>query len=611
MEIKAIIAQLFCVIQLPAIILSLPNITGPENSSSVDHSVCPSWVDTKPLEQDGICSLLYDLTCNENHISLLFGICATYDERSDTLSTAHCPFFRSHGFNVTENGYILLPNNVSELDYHMCGPLHRKGSLCSECIDGYAPAVNSFKDECAKCNTTLHGILFYLLLELGPATVFYILILIFQCNITSAPMTSFIMYSQMILFVFNIKFEDPSIKQLIFDKHYYPSKFMKIVFTSYGILNLDFFWYVLPPMCISSKLKSIHIAFLGYVSALYSLSLIIATWIFITLHDNNFKPIILICKPLRFCLVQVRKGLRDKGDIINVFATLFLLAYSKVLYQGVMLSMCKLRTNSRYYGFTDLQLHSTVYVSFADIRITCGESEYLVYAILGITISLLFNILPVLLILFYPMLWFQKIISKCRLNLNSAKFFVERFQGCYRDVSDGGMDMRSFSAFYFFLRGVILLGIFIVKPLTGKELIWFPMGTLILLSALLIAYCKPYKQTYMNVTDTTLLSYFGLLCYLMSVSCFFRKDFTVIAIKSLFLAPLGVIILCSCFVAANRIKFIQSLYSCMKQMCTLQRLRITHNHHLCTEPNGHRKIAQPLLNPTTTTIDISSYGTYD
>ena len=45
----------------------------------------------------------------------------------------------------------------------------------------------------------------------------------------------------------------------------------KILLTLYGVFNLDFFHYVLPPFCISSKLRPTHVLFLGYISAFYPL----------------------------------------------------------------------------------------------------------------------------------------------------------------------------------------------------------------------------------------------------------------------------------------------------------------------------------------------------
>ncbi len=44
---------------------------------------------------------------------------------------------------VVSGMYIQLPNNISELNDFMCGPVNRKGRVCNECIDGFAPSVIS------------------------------------------------------------------------------------------------------------------------------------------------------------------------------------------------------------------------------------------------------------------------------------------------------------------------------------------------------------------------------------------------------------------------------------------------------------------------------------
>ena len=90
--------------------------------------------------------------------------------------------------------YITLPENVSEInDYNMCKPLNRKGRVCSECMDGYGPAVMSvgFDIQCANCTGTWYGVPLFLFLELFPITVFYFIILIFQINITSGSITCY------------------------------------------------------------------------------------------------------------------------------------------------------------------------------------------------------------------------------------------------------------------------------------------------------------------------------------------------------------------------------------------------------------------------------------
>ena len=73
------------------------------------------------------------IVCSEDgETHLEFGFCATYSDNS--ISVSQCLiFFQPIGYNITKAGYILLPKSVSELNDYMCGPLNRKGNVCSEC----------------------------------------------------------------------------------------------------------------------------------------------------------------------------------------------------------------------------------------------------------------------------------------------------------------------------------------------------------------------------------------------------------------------------------------------------------------------------------------------
>ena len=68
---------------------------------------------------------------------------------------------------------------------------------------------------------------------------------------------------------------------------------IKITRAFYGIFNRDFLPYVFPPLCLSSELKFIHVAFFGYISAFYPLFLICLTWICVELHDRNVRLVVL------------------------------------------------------------------------------------------------------------------------------------------------------------------------------------------------------------------------------------------------------------------------------------------------------------------------------
>ena len=102
-----------------------------------------------------------------------------------------------------------LPDNISELNDYMCGPMNRKGLLCKDCIDGFAVSATSVGYKCSNCSDTWYGVPLYLVLELAPITAFYLFILVFQIHITSAPMISFVTYSRSVMFLVVINREPP------------------------------------------------------------------------------------------------------------------------------------------------------------------------------------------------------------------------------------------------------------------------------------------------------------------------------------------------------------------------------------------------------------------
>ena len=197
----------------------------------------------------------------------------------------------------------------------MCGHMNRKGVVCSECIDGFGPSVMSFGYKCANCSKPWSGVTLYLLVEFIPVTVFYFLILTFRINMTSVPMTGFILYSQLMVYTI---FKDPiTINKLTTQSHYSSVAYLVIIVgTFYSIWNLDLLKYVLPPLCINQKLSIIHIEFLNCLSALYPLLLVILTWIFVELHSRNCRPLVVVWKPFHRCFVWLRKKMTQSMTLL-------------------------------------------------------------------------------------------------------------------------------------------------------------------------------------------------------------------------------------------------------------------------------------------------------
>ena len=132
--------------------------------------------------------------CSQNGTFLTPGNCATYNEDKEVLSVFSCPEVQP---NVVVGGYmyVKLPSNLSQLNDSICGPLNRKGHMCSECADGFGLSVTSSRYICVKCTDAWYRVPLFLIFEFAPVTIFYLIVLVFHIRITSAPMPCFIMYA--------------------------------------------------------------------------------------------------------------------------------------------------------------------------------------------------------------------------------------------------------------------------------------------------------------------------------------------------------------------------------------------------------------------------------
>ena len=482
-------------------------------------SECPLWYTFNTTSHKCQHFFYYGAKFFDNHTYLYEGFCASHDNTTGLISFSPCPYFQSDSLDELERDsvwYTKLPTNISTLNAYICGPMNRKGRVCSECEPGYGPSITSvgFQIQCAKCVDYRYGILLYLFVELFPITVFYLVILVFQVSITSAPMTCYIMYSQLIVIWWSCAFdgEDSYISKRLFIPNKNSELFLRIILSIYDVWNLRFFHYLIPPFCISAQLRPIHIGLLSYASVFYPLLLIALTWLFIELHGRNFRPLVLFWKPFHRCFVCLRRRWNAKSDIVDVFASFFLLSFSKVMYQ-----MALLLSPQTIQNYDRGKLTEFVRVTNIDLNVAYGSREHLTYAIPAIILCLFLNVLPTLLLIFYPFKTFRALLSRCKLDGIAINFFVEKFYTCYRNGLDGGRDMRSFAGLYFILRPMMfVVSIFGSLCMVSNNDPYLSRSLVLLTALLVTSLCRPYKKMYMNVLDSLLLAHFCLFCHLVS-----------------------------------------------------------------------------------------------
>ena len=555
-------------------------------------------------ESQLLCSSLKEspLRCGQDGrgLRLPYEHCATFNEETNLLSIFNCPYFQFDKYG-SHNILLQLPLNLSQLNDYMCSPLNRKGYLCSECADGFGPSVTSFGYRCANCTDTLYGVPLFLFLEFVPITVFYIICLAFQISVTSAPMPCFIMYAQIIVVTFDFTATNTPVLDKIIPRDNLDHRLdIKIILALYRVFNLDFGHYLLPPYCLSSKLKFIHEAYLGYISAFYPPLLILLTWICIELHGRNFRPLVWLWRPFHRCFVRLRRGWDTKSDIIDVFTTFLLLSCGKILYQTLLLfnrdEILNISLSGHYF---------TSYQCLADQSISYGSTYHLLFAIPSVLIFLICTILPLLLLLLYPIRTFRSCLSKWHLNSIALNIFTEKVYGCYRNGLHGRRDMRCFSGLYFILRIMPFLIKLIVQPFSifYATIHWYYSGTVFFAIALIVGITKPYKRAYMNYLDTLILSNLALLYY-----TFVYGAHMLLSIRILLTIPILVFIT---YMIIKTIKIGRSLPQCtcfklvMRKIISLKTVTFSSKEEqqfTIDSPTA----AQPLIEPTSTTLNYGS-----
>ena len=276
------------------------------------------------------------------------------------------------------------------------------------------------------------------------------------------------------------------------------------VVTFFGIWNLDFFRYFIPPFCISSDLTTLHTLALEYVVAICPLLLTVVIYLFIEMHDRAVRVVVYVWRPFHVCFVRFRRRLDPKGSVINVFATFLLLSYSKLLAVSYSLLAVTELFNNQGERVGPVVLHFNASIEYF-------SRKHLPFALLALSVLLVFVLFPLLLLLLYPMRSFQRCLGYCtRIRWQFLHTFADAFQGCYKNGTNGSRDYRYFAGLYLFFR-IVILAAFI----STSYYMWLILIPFSVIVSLLFAYFHPYKNNLFNVIDCLGFALLGLTIFLL------------------------------------------------------------------------------------------------
>ena len=476
---------------------------------SSQHTSCPIWHRSigDPCECGD--SLALTVLCSVTGIvTIKLGRCMTWDNATQSPVVTRCPLPNKvtcvHHEFVGNN--IQFSANVSgpEISNVTCKQYNRQGTQCSQCIDGYGPAAFSDGFTCADCNSQ-HSHLWFLnlLLQLTMVTLMYVVVVLFQIKGTSSPLNVIITYAQLCVCAVKI-----SVGVRIRIVCFLGPTLTSIVLSVLSVVNLDFFHFILPPMCVSPSLRSINIFIFDYVIAFFPILLTIFLYIIIELHDRNCWIVYHFAIPVKKFFTMFRATWNPKATILNTCITFLLLAYSKLLFTSINLIFAVRAYNSE----GEVVPNSTVLLYDPSIRFF--HREHIPYAVLSLFVIVVCVLLPPLLLLCYPTRPFRVCLNRCGFKRwDILHLIADVFQGWFKDGTGGTRDYRAVCSLYLLFRFIFgsIFVMLVVSNYNAYVYSWcvIGMGHIFIGSFFLVV--KPYKKKWMNFIDGIIIDIVGVL----------------------------------------------------------------------------------------------------
>ena len=414
--------------------------------------------------------------------------CMTHDEEIGTVAGA-C-FYNCQMHNIEEAYtyavlYRKLPLNLTLLNDVMCGAFKRTGRLCGECKEGYQISAYSYDLKCTRCSISgVRGRIMYFCVAFLPLTAFFILVLLFRINATSPKMAAYVAVAQSVA--------SPQIVRIILSgPHNTIRSLARIVLAMYGVWNLDFFRTLMPAICLN--INTLQALALDYVIAVYPLVLVVLAYVMIQLHGRGCLLLTILWMPFKKCHTRLQRRVDAKASIIDVFASFLVLSQMKFLSVSF-----DLLVPTSVWNVTGERVGLYLYY---DATFEYFGRKHLPYGILALCVSFFFLILPLLLLLLYPLRIFQRLFG----NWQALRIFIDSFQGSFKDgVVEGKYDCRYFSATFLIMR----IALYLIFALILSGYFYILAAILLLLLALVISVVKPYKlkfSAYVTVDVTMIL----------------------------------------------------------------------------------------------------------
>ena len=470
---------------------------------------CPPWFEwVNTSDSFGYCVCVnnkyeHKIHCDQKRqvSSVYQGSCASFDSERNASIALWCPFLFPD--DVLQDGMFPLPANVSELNTVVCGNLTRevKGPLCGRCTGNTGPSIYSVGNRCVHCSPV--NILYYLLLQYGPSTFIFILVIIFRPNITSAPMVQYVLYCNTTVLYMR--------SALLFYEQLNQAT-AATALTLSALWSFDALLFISPSLCVSPHMEEIYTPYFDFIATLYPFVLLLLTYAMIKLHSKGFKPFVILWGLCSRGYVKSYRAWDPRSSMIQAFASLFFLSYAKLAFVF-------------WEPLLWIEIPGKRFVTYIDPNVTYFSFKHNNLIILSVIVAVLGFGPPILILLVYPTLLYRKISDKISPEWRiRIKVYVECFNKCVKDGTNGTRDYRSFSGWVLLLIGFIPQLLFALANSTLPTnninyIVAFYLAILVFLCTLL----QPYKENVSNALTSGILLIGSLLLAVVG-SIFYNQE---------------------------------------------------------------------------------------
>ena len=424
-------------------------------------------------------------TCHDKAALITLGYWAGYyDNDSSALFTGNCvAAFCNYSAKDLMRGQHLLPSTTvtkDELEKAVCGD-SRRGVLCGICAHNFTMLFHSQEYKCYNKSLVncFYGIPLYIVSELLPVTVLFLVILIFNINLTSGALYSFVFYAQVFNSQYVTAFGTAEVQNKI------ANSILTILKVAYGFFNMNMLNIDSLSFCLISDANAMDLFMFQYGTTLYAVLLVIVTVLVLRLHS---------C----YCCVKLGRccGRRNiRGSIVDGLSAFLVLCYFQC-------------TRTTFNILSPVTLKGIGEKNYETVLLFNGDAKFfglkhLPYAIPAIFCLIVVIIPPPCILVLEPV--FTKLCSLKIMNRKVTYFytkgrmkimpFLDSFQGSFKD------NYRSFAGLYFFYRVIITATYMSATVFSSFVFVEITLFIIIFTHAMF----RPYKKLWHSLLDIGIL----------------------------------------------------------------------------------------------------------